>query len=126
MEHENKQHKEQNRKNRKGQVRVLGSKDYSLILTNLMAYKRQLSQEEHLQKSGNLMRKISTKMKELGFESEAIKVKEIVGRKKNGKYQSLDGTKCLKVENMALKVWKKASVKQEEAKKKLKEEKSSK
>ena len=112
---------ERKRKNYPGEVREVGTKDYSLIMGNLINYKHKLSTEAHSQKAGVLMRKIATKIKELGYEKASEMVKDKVGRRKEGKFQNITEKKRLDTVDIAEKIWKKAKEKHEKAKEKRKE-----
>lgn len=111
---------EENRKRKyyPGDLRQLGTKEYSMILGNLIHYKHQLAQETHEQKVGELMAKIALKLKELGYISEAESLKKKVGRRKEGKYQDITLKKKNDAVNLAIKCWEKASEKNEQAKQK--------
>lgn len=108
------------RKNYPGEVREVGTKDYSLIMGNLINYKHKLSTETHPQKVGELMRKISIKIKELGYEKASDMVKSKVGRRKEGKFQNITEKKRLDTLEIAEKIWNKAKEKHDKAKEKRK------
>lgn len=55
------------RKNYPGDPRVPGTKDYALILTNLMSYSNKLTLEKDEKKVASLLKKVAEKLKELGF-----------------------------------------------------------
>ena len=65
------------RKNYPGDPRIPGTKDYALILTNLMSYSNKLTLEQDEKKVASLLKKVAEKLKELGFlqVSKSIKTK---------------------------------------------------
>jgi hypothetical protein len=99
-----------------GDVRQVGTKEYSMILGNLINYKHQLVPEADEQKVGDLMLKVSLKLKELGYESEYKSIKKKLGRRKNGRYQEITSKKKNDTINTAIKVWEEANQNNEEAK----------
>jgi hypothetical protein len=114
------------RKNQPGDIRTPGTKDYSVILGNLISYKHQLVSESDLQQIGALMAKIAQKLEELGFKEASDSVKSKLGRRKSGKYQDLTLKKKQDVIEIAAKHWEKGTEKNEKAKIKKKEEAKSK
>lgn len=107
----------QKRKYYPGDERQIGTKEYSMILGNLINYKHQLVSEKDEQKVAQLMFKISLKMKELGYESEHKGIRKKLGRRKNGKYQDITSKKKNSTIETAVKVWEDANQKNELAKK---------
>ncbi len=99
-----------------GDVRRIGTKEYSMILGNLINYKHQLVPESNEQKVGDLMARIALKLKELGYESEAKSIKKKVGRRKNNKYQDITLKKKNDTVAIAIKVWEEANQLNETAK----------
>ncbi len=94
------------RKNYPGDVRTVGTKDYGLILGNLMNYRNQLGREkEDDQKMGALFIKIAEKLKELGFKRASNAVKKKAGRRKKGKFQNITLEKKEEVMELALTNW---------------------
>jgi len=110
------------RKNYPGDERTPGTKDYSMILGNLINYKHQLSSEKNDQKIGELFLKIAEKLRELGYRAESDTIKKKAGRRKLGKFQDITEKKKNEVVNLSVKCWDKASEKNEAAKSKMKEE----
>lgn len=109
---ETKKHK----KNQPGDERTPGSKDYSVILGNLIHYKHQLVQENDEQKIGALIAKIAEKLKELGFCEESEKLKTKLGRRKQGKFQNITTKKKDDTVNLAIKHYAIGKQRNEEAK----------
>jgi hypothetical protein len=107
---------EKKRKNYPGDERTPGTKDYSMILGNLIHYKHQLVQEENEQKIGDLLMKISVKLKELGFKAESDSIKKKVGRRKANKFQNITMKKKQDGIDVAVKCWDKGTEKNEKAK----------
>jgi len=110
------------RKNYPGDLREPGTKDYSLILGNLIGYRNQLMKETDEQKAGALFLKIAEKLKELGFTRESASTKKKAGRRKRGKFQDITQKKVDKVVDVATKKWAIGKEKHEEARAKKKEE----
>jgi hypothetical protein len=108
-------------KNQPWDVRIPGTKEYSVILSNLMSYKRELTPEEHPQKTAILMLKIAQKIAELGFEEIGENLKKQVGKRKAGKYQEPTAKKKEEALKLATQYWQKANEKSESAKAKVKE-----
>lgn len=104
-----------------GDVRRPGTKEYSMILGNLINYKHQLVRENHEQVIGELLLKISVKLKELGFKAASESVKKKVGRKKAGKFQNITSKKKDDTVLIAVKAWDEGSDKNERAKVKAKQ-----
>ncbi|NJO03531.1 MAG: hypothetical protein HC880_19280 [Bacteroidia bacterium] len=104
-----------------GDTRQPGTKEYSMILGNLINYKHQLSREDNEQKIGELLLKVSVKLKELGFKTASDAVKRKVGRRKFGKFQNITLKKRNDTIDLALKCWEDASEKNEKAKLKPKD-----
>ncbi len=99
-----------------GDVRKPGTKEFSMILGNLIHYKHQLVREENDQKIGDLLLKISMKLKELGYKSVSESIKKKVGRRKAGKFQNITSKKKLDTVEIAVRCWEEASKKNERAK----------
>ena len=112
---------EEKRKHYAGDVRVPGTKDYALILTNLMSYKHKLDREQDDQKIGYFIIKIGEKLKELGFGGASKIVKKKAGRRKQGKFQDITDKKKQDTIEIALKNWEVGREKQDEARDKQKE-----
>ena len=110
------QQESKKRKNYPGDERTPGTKDYSMILGNLINYKHQLALENNEQKIGNLMAKISIKLKELGFRSESDSIKKKLGRRKSGRFQNITSKKQMETIDIAVKCWDKGTQRNEEAK----------
>ncbi|GAA4828492.1 hypothetical protein [Algivirga pacifica] len=104
------------RKNYPGDLRQLGTKDYSLILGNLMNYRNQLIRETEDQKIGALFLKISEKLKELGYSKASTQTKNKAGVKKQGKFENITLKKKKEVVEISLECWKEGKEKHEEAK----------
>ena len=64
------------RKNYPGELRRPGTKDYGLILSNLIKYRNQLSLETNETRVARIFAKIAEKLKELGFIKESKKIKK--------------------------------------------------
>ena len=64
------------RKHYPGDLRQPGTKDYGLILSNLIKYRNELALEKKEEAIVKLYLKIAEKLKELGFKKEGIKVKK--------------------------------------------------
>jgi len=111
------------RKNYPGNLRTPGTKDYSLILGNLMSYRNKLFKETDEQEIGLLFVKIAEKLKELGFKRPSNSVKIRAGRRKLGKFQDITQKKKEDVIEIALKYWEQGKEKHDEARKLLKEQK---
>ncbi|PWJ39974.1 hypothetical protein [Sediminitomix flava] len=109
------------RKNYPGDLRIAGTKDYGLILGNLMNYRNQLIRETDEQKVGDLFLKVSEKLKELGFQRASDATKRKAGRRKLGKFQDITLKKKEEVIDSAAKYWHQGKEKHELAKKSLKE-----
>ncbi len=103
------------RKNYPGDTRTPGTKDYGMILSNLMNYRNQLFREKDEQNSGKLFLKIREKLKELGFEKAAETVKNKAGRRKLGKFQEISEKKKEAVLEIADKYWHEGKQKHAEA-----------
>ncbi len=99
-----------------GDIRKPGTKEYSMILGNLINYKHQLVREEEEQKVGDLLLKVSVKLKELGYKSASESVKKKVGRRKAGKFQGITAKKKHDTIELAVKCWEEATEKNERAK----------
>lgn len=110
------------RKNYPGDPRTPGTKDYSLILGNLIGYRNQLMKETDEQKLGALYLKVAEKLKELGFEKNALAVKKKAGRRKAGKFQDITAKKTESVINIATKKWADGKARNDEAKEAKKKE----
>lgn len=110
------------RKNYPGDERVPGTKDYSMILGNLIHYKHQLTQETNDQKVAELMLKVSVKLKELGFKGESEIVKKKVGRRKAGKFQNITPKKQQEAVEIALNCWEAGTSRNDKAKENAKKE----
>ncbi len=108
------------RKNYPGNLRTPGTKDYSLILGNLMSYRNKLFREEDEQEIGLLFLKIAEKLKELGFKRAFNSVKMRAGRRKLGKFRDITPQKKEEVIEIALKYWEAGKKKHDEAKEKKK------
>lgn len=109
------------RKNYPGEQREVGTKDYSLILGNLMNYRNQLMRENEEQRMGLIFSKIAEKLKELGCTRASNTVKNRLGRRKLGLYQDITPKKKEEVIEVTNKYWHDAKERHEEAKAKLKD-----
>ncbi len=107
----------QKRKYYPGDVRQTGTKEYSMILGNLINYKHQIVSEKEEQKVAKLMFKIALKIRELGYESEHKSIRKKLGRRKEGKYQDITSKKKNDTIEIAVKVWEDGNQKNEEVKK---------
>ena len=103
-----------------GDIRQPGTKEFSMILGNLINYKHQLVREDNEQKIGDLMLKITVKLKELGYKSASETVKKKIGRRKLGKFQGINTKKKQDTIDIAVKVWEEASEINDNAKQKTK------
>ncbi|MDX2305126.1 MAG: hypothetical protein NW226_20110 [Microscillaceae bacterium] len=101
-----------------GDIRQAGTKEFSMILGNLINYKHQLVREENEQKIGDLMLKIATKLKELGYKAASEAIKKKVGRRKSGKFSGITPKKKQDTIDIAVKCWEEASLINESAKEK--------
>ncbi|NME72135.1 hypothetical protein [Flammeovirga aprica] len=108
------------RKNYPGEQREVGTKDYSLILGNLMNYRNQLMRENDEQRMGFIFSKIAEKLKELGCLRASNTVKNRVGRRKLGLYQDITQKKKEEVIEITNKYWHEAKERHEAAKEKNK------
>ncbi len=63
------------RRNYPGDLRTPGTKDYGVILSNLIKYKNELVLEQEEYKTIALFLKIAEKLQELGFKKDSNKVK---------------------------------------------------
>ncbi|AZQ61831.1 hypothetical protein EI427_06145 [Flammeovirga pectinis] len=99
------------RKNYPGELREIGTKDYSLILGNLMNYRNQLMRETEEQKMGLIFSKVSEKLKEIGCLRASNSVKNRAGRKKLGLYQEITSKKKEEVIEIINKNWHEAKQK---------------
>jgi hypothetical protein len=108
------------RKNYPGAERVVGTKDYALILTNLRGLINQISLPKNDRELIEILKKVSVKLKELGYKqaSEAIK-------KKAGKLEKVKKELPNIIQNLN-EIWKEGKIKQEEAKKSDKQKESEK
>lgn len=99
------------RKNYPGHERVVGSKDYALILTNLRGFIHQLQLPKSDDELATILQKVSVKLKELGYKqvSETIKKKSLKAAKIRKELEPI-------VEQLN-QVWKEGKQKHEEAKK---------
>jgi hypothetical protein len=99
------------RKNYSGAERVVGTKDYALILTNLRGLINQLPSPRNDRDLIEILKKVSIKLKELGYKqvSEAIK-------KKAGKLEKVKKELPNIIQNLN-EIWKEGKIKQEEVKK---------
>lgn len=112
------------RKNYPGDLRTPGTKDYGLILGNLMNYRNQLIRETEEQKAGKLFEKISEKLQELGFSRASNLVKNRVGEKKGRKYVDITLKKKNEVVEVARRYWHEGKDKHEKAKEENKKKKA--
>lgn len=64
------------RKNYPGELRQPGTKDYGLILSNLIKYRNQIALEKNEETLARIFAKIAEKLKELGFIKESNKIKK--------------------------------------------------
>ncbi|GAB4333609.1 MAG: hypothetical protein OHK0038_09860 [Flammeovirgaceae bacterium] len=99
------------RKNYPGAERVVGTKDYALILTNLRGLINQLTALKNEKELGDILKKVSVKLKELGYKHDSDIIKKKASKLEKAKkelptiLQSLNN------------IWKEGKNKQEEAKK---------
>jgi len=117
------------RKNYPGDVRTPGTKDYAVILANLINYGNQLESEKDKRRCVELILKISEKLQELGFRRHSTTVKNKVKRKVNITYKDRED----RFENMDKKkkhileiishCWKEGSEKHKEAREEQKAQK---
>lgn len=104
------------RKNYPGDIREPGTKDYAVILGNLMGFRNQLLRSTEEQDIGDTLVKVAEKLKELGFKTQSESIKKKVGRRKLGHFQNItEGKKKSTIETIN-KVWDKAKDKHESAK----------
>ena len=109
------------RKNYPGDMREPGTKDYAVIMGNLMGYRNQLIRSTDEQEIGNILLKSAEKLKELGFLGACEKLKKKAGRRKLGMFEGISLVKRdLAVESIS-KNWEKAKIKHDKAKNILKE-----
>lgn len=110
------------RKNYPGDVREVGTKDFAVILSNLMNYRNQLAREQNDQRIGELIAKIAEKIKELGYIKQSMNIKKKLGRRKQGKFQDVTPKKKNDAIEAAVSVWEDAKKKHDEVRNKRKEE----
>lgn len=103
------------RKNYPGDLRTPGTKDYGVILGNLINYRNQLGRERDEQKAGGLMLKVAEKIKELGFTKMSLSIKRKVGRRKLGKFQEITEKKKVETMDLATECWDLARQRHEDA-----------
>ena len=104
------------RKNYPGDKRTPGTKDYAVIMGNLIGYRNMLIRTSEEQKIGCFLLKTAEKLKELGFLSASENVKKKVGRRKLGQFQGITVTKKNSTIESINKHWEKARTKHEKAK----------
>lgn len=109
------------RKNYPGDVREPGTKDYAVIMGNLMGYRNMLIRTTDEQEIGHLLIKTAEKLKELGFVSTSETLKKKAGRRKLGKFQGISVGKRDFAISTINKHWEKAKVKHDKAKTFIKE-----
>ncbi len=95
------------RKNYPGNRRKVGSRDYGIILSKLIALRMNLIYGKDIQEIGNVYHKVATKLLELGFEKDAKKVKSFVGRRKGGVYSFVKDNKKDQVVELIIDCWRK-------------------
>ncbi len=104
------------RRNYPGDKREVGTKDYGLILSNLINYRNQLFRTDDEKEILKLFGKISIKLKELGFTSASSKVKT------KAKTTNRLARKKEDVINLAAEKWKEGKEKHEAVKERIKQE----
>ncbi len=115
------------RKNYPGDLRTPGTKDYAVILANLINYGNQLETEKDKRRAVELILKISEKLQELGFKRQSTTVKNKVKRKVNITYKDRPDRfdnlekKTLEVMAVVSECWKMGRDKHEEARKENRE-----
>lgn len=120
------------RKNYPGDVRKPGTKDYAVILANLINYRNQLEMNKDNKQGVELVLKISEKLQELGFKRQSNSVKNIVKRKVNITYKDRQdrferlAQKKSEVAEIISECWKMGKEKHDEARMQQKEEASAK
>ncbi|OHX65650.1 hypothetical protein [Flammeovirga pacifica] len=108
------------RKNYPGEVRVLGTKDYGLILGSLMSYRNQLLRENDPFKLAFIIKKMAEKLQELDYKHASELTLSKLGMKElNGTYSITDKRKE-DVVNIANRYWRMGKKKHEAAKLKIK------
>jgi hypothetical protein len=117
------------RKNYPGDVRTPGTKDYAVILANLINYRNQLEAEKDQRKAVDLILKIAEKLQELGFKRQSTLVKNKVKRKvkvtykdRPDRFEKIEQKKT-DVAALVAECWKIGRDKHEEARSELKKEK---
>jgi hypothetical protein len=115
------------RKNYPGDVRRPGTKDYAVILANLINYRNQLEMNKDSKQSVELVLKIAEKLQELGFKRQSNTVKNVIKRKVNitykdrhDKFERLD-QKRSEVIGIISECWKLGKEKHDEARMQQKE-----
>lgn len=109
------------RKNYPGDIREVGTKDYGLILGNLINYRNQLIREDEEQTIGELFLKIAEKLREIGQQKASALVKRKAGRRKQGMFQGINAKKKQEVCDLAVRCWQEGKEKHENAKQLRKE-----
>jgi len=104
-----------NRRNYPGDVRELGTKDYALILGNLIKYRNQLIGERDEEEVVKLSLKIAEKLRELGFKRAGTTVEKKVANKSRAL------SKREEILEIALEQWKEGKLQNDLAKEELKQ-----
>ncbi len=105
------------RRNYPGDVRELGTKDYALILGNLIKYRNELIAERDEGTIVKLALKIAEKLRELGFKRAGISVEKKVANKDRVL------SKRDEILEIALEKWKEGKLNNDLAKEELKKQK---
>ncbi len=93
------------RKNYPGNKRQVGSRDYGIILSKLIALRMNLIYGKNSQDIGDCYHKVATKLLELGFDKESKKIKSYVGRRKAGVYTFVKENKKENVVELIIECW---------------------
>ncbi|ANQ48338.1 hypothetical protein MY04_0956 [Flammeovirga sp. MY04] len=108
------------RKNYPGEVRVLGTKDYGLILGSLMSYRNQLLRENDPLKEAFIIKKMAEKLQELDYKhASELTISKLGEKQLNGLY-SISSRRKDEVVNIANRYWRMGKKKHEAAKLKIK------
>ena len=115
------------KKNYPGIKRIPGTKDYALILSNLIKCRNELLRTENPDQIIENILKISLKIQELGFNSYSVKIKSLVKKRinvsyklRNDRYENLGKKKEITL-SLCVEVWKKGKTKHETSKTKSRE-----
>jgi len=104
------------RKNYPGDVRTPGTKDYGLILSNLIKYRNELTSTDDEDRLYLLYRKVAEKLQELGFTKASTSIK-----RKTKNFTTHFHKRKDEISQIAANKWREGKTSHEEARRKIKE-----